>query len=102
MKKQFDDIILNVLLFVHSRDARGGDCLESDIDCELIFVRVIVNILDSGDNLVEEVLLDLLKSSDLSIELGRNLNEVSLISVACINCGLELGRCGSDHLTNAL
>jgi len=68
MKKQFDDIILNVLLFVHSRDARG-DCLESDIDCELIFVRVIVNILDSGDNLVEEVLLDLLKSSDLSIAL---------------------------------
>lgn len=73
-EKQFDDIILNVFLFVHSRDAM---IIESDFDCELIFVRVIVNILDSGDNLVEEVLLDLLKSGDLSIASKKNTIKIS-------------------------
>jgi hypothetical protein len=62
--------------------------IKSDIDCELIFIRAIVNILDSGDNLVEEVLLDLLKSCDLNLKLGRNLNEVSFVSIASISCAL--------------
>jgi nitrogen regulatory protein PII len=53
-------------------------------------IRVVINVLDSGNNLIKEVVSDFTESSDLSVKFTLESNVVRLVTVASIDCSFEL------------
>jgi hypothetical protein len=73
----------------------------SDLDSKGVFVGRVINSLDGGNNLVEEVLLYLLKSCSLSVKIRIGGDVTALVASTIIFSNSKLVLKGSKQILDS-